>query len=70
MDFFRKGSEKHNFPKTPKMAIFKYFFLKKSDKKCPKPSISNKKTLTLEAQKCASKVMDWVTPPPPYGRIP
>ena len=50
--------------KHPKWPYLKNLF-KKSAQKCPKPSILNKKTLTLEAQKCASKVMDWVTPPPP-----
>ena len=53
--------------KHPKWPYLKNLF-KKSAQKCPKPSILNKKTLTLEAQKCASKVMDWVKTPPPLRK--
>ena len=34
LTFGHQKGEKHNFPKTPKMAIFKIFFLEK----CPKVS--------------------------------
>ena len=50
------------------MTIFKFFFFFKCPKVFKTLYFKQKKTLTLEAQKCASKVMDWVKTPPPLRK--
>ena len=67
--FSHQKGDKQNFPKTPKMAIFKINFLGKVPKSVHNPLFYTKNSITLEAQKMCLKVMDWVkTPSPPLRK--